>query len=199
MDTVGAAYMTIDNGKYGCEGNHRRAWEYLAKHNTSEWSIVLEDDAIPVPEGFNEQLAQVLDNAPTPIVSLYLGKLRPPHWQSAIRQAVEQATTQDSHYLVGTHLLHAVAVAIRTDLLADMLTSTATTQHAWDFRIAAWALERGHAVSYTFPSLVDHADGDTVVKHPDGKTRTPGRVAWHTGTQGIRTTWDTTRTTPINP
>lgn len=192
---TGAAFMALDGTpKRGCEQNHFHTWDWLKDFASTEWSVVLEDDAEPV-EGFRQQLEAALENAPTPIVSLYLGKQRPPHWQSAIRQATDQATREDACYITGTHLLHAVGVAIHTDLIADMLAHSHTTQHPWDYRIAAWALERQHQVSYTWPSLVQHADQEPVVKHPDGKARTPGRVAWNVG---IRTAWKPT-TVQLNP
>jgi GR25 family glycosyltransferase involved in LPS biosynthesis len=185
MESVGAAYLSMDNGIHGCERNHYRTWEWLKDFAHTEWAVVLEDDAKPVDD-FRQQLEEALNNAPTPIVSLYLGKQRPPHWQSAVHQAVDKAAREDACYITGTHLLHAVGVAIKTDLIADMLTHSQTTQHPWDYRIAAWALESGHKITYTFPSLVNHKDQNPVVKHPDGKTRTPGRTAWKAGT---RTYW----------
>ncbi len=181
----------MDNGELGCERNHYRAWEHLNDFATTEWSIVLEDDAQPV-EDFNQQAAQALAAAPTPIVSFYLGKLRPPHWQNAIRAATEQAVRTDAHYVTATHLLHAVAVAIRTDLIADMLAHARTSRRPWDFTIAAWALQDHHPVAYTWPSLVDHADGPpAITKHPDKAPRPPGRKAWQVGT---RTTWEPSTT-----
>lgn len=182
METVGAAYMSMDSGQYGCEGNHRRTWEWLNAHNTDGWCVVLEDDACPV-EGFT---LDALEAAPSGIVSLYLGKKRPPHWQTKIGYAVEQAEQQDACFITAPTLLHAVAVAIRTDLIPDMLHHTHNTMRPWDYAIGAYAQSISEPVSYTWPSLVDHADGETVTQHPDRQTRTPGRTAWKTGT---RTTW----------
>jgi hypothetical protein len=45
METVGAAYISIDNGTLGCEGNHRKVWQWLNDHATTKWVVVLEDDA----------------------------------------------------------------------------------------------------------------------------------------------------------
>lgn len=190
MDALPAAYMSMDNGSLGCEANHRKAWTYLAGKKT-EWGVVLEDDALPVTN-FREQAEQALAVAPSPIVSFYLGRHRPPHWQSTIHQATDKASADDACFITSTHLLHAVAVAIRTDLIADMLTHTETSVRPWDYAIAAWAVDGDISVSYTWPSLVDHQDGPTVVKHPDGKARTPGRVAWRVG---VRDTWTTTAVT----
>ena len=46
MHNVRAAYMSVDNGIYGCVANHVRVWKRLAKANT-EWVLALEDDAVP--------------------------------------------------------------------------------------------------------------------------------------------------------
>lgn len=194
-DRVGACYLAMDNGEHGCERNHARTWDYLKDFADTEWSLVLEDDAQPV-DGFNQQAAMALDAAPAPVVSFYLGRQRPPHWQNAIRNATEQADRTGTHFIVGTHLLHAVAVAIRTDHIDAMLAHARTSRRPWDFAIAAWALQDGHTVAYTWPSLADHEDGEpAITKHPDKMARTPGRKAWRTGTRPV---WQPT-TTSINP
>lgn len=190
METVGAAYMTIDNGTLGAERNHTKAWTWLRDNATDDWCIVLEDDAVPVT-GFRHQLSEALQQAPTPtVVSLYMGRKRPPHWQQHLKEATEKATNNpDVSWITGTHLLHAVGIAIKTDLVADMLTHTATTRYPWDYRVAAWALTRKHPIHYTWPSIVDHADQPTVTRHPDKMPRTPGRTAWMAAP---RTTWTST-------
>ena len=56
MDSVGAAYASLDNGILGCNGNHRKVWRHLAERFSAHvgYLVVLEDDAVPV-EGFAEQ------------------------------------------------------------------------------------------------------------------------------------------------
>jgi hypothetical protein len=51
-----------------------------------------------------------------------------------------------------------------------------------DENIGQWSRRQGWPIAYTVPSLVDHADGPTLITHPDGAEREPGRVAWRTGT-----------------
>lgn len=169
---IGADILSIDDGTLGCNRNHLKVWTHLAEHNTGEWATVLEDDAIPC-NNFRDQLDQALAVAPTPIVSLYLGRQRPYGYQDRIAAAINT----DACWLLAPRLLHAVAVAIHTNLLADMLTSLPTNIPI-DRAISAWA---PHTVAYTNPSLVDHRDG-TPVAHPAG-SRQPGRTAWHTGTR----------------
>jgi len=186
MDTVGAAYMSVDNGTLGCERNHHRAWSWLNNHNRDDWAVVLEDDAIPV-NGFTTQLAAALDNAPAPIVSLYLGRKRPPHWQNAIEKATTKATDTGACWITTRQLLHAVGVAVRTELVPDMLDATMRSVRPWDYRIGEYARHIDEHVAYMWPSLLDHADGPTVTKHEDRQNRIPGRKAWWTGTRDVWT------------
>ena len=188
VEQIGAAYVHYDDGSLGCNESHHRTWMWHRDNTTTEWSVVLEDDAVPVNE-FAEQLDMALDVAPASIASLYLGRLRPPRWQTRIQSAIANAVVADAHWVVGTHLLHAVGVAIRTDLLTAMR-SHAGHQLPADERITAWARHSGLPIAYTWPSLVDHADGPTLVLHRDGKPRTCGRVAWQTGTRGA---WNSER------
>jgi hypothetical protein len=74
-----------------------------------------------------------------------------------------------------------VGYAIRTALLPDLLGDlphrirTAPIDEA----ISAWAQERDYGISYTWPSLVDHRDEPSLVRHLDGQPRRTGRVAWY--------------------
>jgi GR25 family glycosyltransferase involved in LPS biosynthesis len=179
---VGADYIHWDDGTLGCNKSHRETWAHLA-HMDSEWTVVLEDDAEPIPE-FRHHLSRAITHAPAPIVSLYLGRTRPKTWQNKIRTATQSADNLDAPWIVSTQLLHAVAVAIRTDLLNSMINAIPDT--AIDFAIGAWARSTGHRVAYTWPSLVDHHDGDSLVRHAYGRTPR-GRTAWRTGT---RDTWN---------
>lgn len=180
-ESVGADVLWIDDGTLGCEGNHRRVQVDLSELPSS-WSVILEDDALPVP-GFREQLADALIHAPTPIVSLYLGKMKPAHWQQRIKTALHHAAKEGASWIVSSHLIHAVGYAIKTDLLPSLLKHP--TELPADQHIGHFARSYGHLVSYATPSLVDHADLPTTVTHSDGPRR-PGRKAW---TVGPREQW----------
>lgn len=187
---VGATFMSIDDGALGAEGNHRRVWHELAKQDT-DWSVVLEDDAVPVSD-FNDQLAMALAAAPTPVVSLYLGRQRPPQFQTLIKQATETAD-DDTCWLTSTHMLHAVGVAIRTELVPSLIGSVSNLPA--DQHIGVWARRVRHQIAYSWPSLVDHSDVPTLVNHPDGADREPGRTAWRVGS---RPHW-TSKSVPLSP
>lgn len=178
------AIVSVDTGRIGANTNHQHVWNQLAKHNTT-WSVVLEDDAQPIND-FHLHLTHALDAAPTPIVSLYLGRQRPPQHQQDIADALAKADANQAHWIIATQLFHAVAVAIWTRHIPDML------QHMRpylpiDENIGRWTRQRGYPIAYTVPSLVDHADGPTLIRHPDEAPRPPGRVAHCIGTHN---TWN---------
>ena len=172
-----ADFVSIDNGQLGCEGNHRTVQQHLTAF-PSTWSVILEDDA-QVIESFTEQLNAALVMAPSPIVSLYLGRSRPRQVQRKIVAALAEADTAGAHWIIATRLLHAVGYAVRTELLESLMRHDSKLPA--DEHITAFAQRYGHTVSYSVGSLVDHADGPTVVTHRDGQPRPPGRRAWRVG------------------
>lgn len=171
----------MDNGTLGCSGNHYKTWTYLAQSPT-QWGVCIEDDAKPV-EGFTHQLEQALTVAPTPIVSLYLGQGQPLQWQARIRQAIHAAEQDDACWIVGKRLLYGVAVCIRTDLIPSMLAGIETSTRPIDLAIRDWAVEAGHDICFPTPSLVDHADGPTLITDRTDTSRDMQRTAWRTGTR----------------
>lgn len=191
MADTHAAYMNIDNGTLGCTGNHRKVWQWLADHNPNPWSVILEDDAIPC-DGFKEQLTQALTHAPTPLVSLYLGTGHPRAQQPHIFHTLNTTT---AHYLTTPSTFHAVALALHTGLITDMLTHTQHARTAIDKTISTWASLHNPPIhtTYTLPSLIDHTDGPTTTTH--ARRNSQPRKAWQHGT---RTTWDGS-TTCLNP
>lgn len=178
------AIASMDDGTLGADANHLRAWA-ANTHPRATWLGQAEDDAVPVPD-FKAQVDAALAVAPTPIVSLYLGRSKPKRFQDRISRALIAADEKGACWVTSTHLLHAVAVLIRAELRDDWLDWAHTSTLPIDERMGHWARARGHRVSYTSPSLVDHADFPTLVEHRDGQPRTKPRKAWRTGT---RDTW----------
>lgn len=197
---VAANLISLDGGQRGCFGNHLNAWDML-NNRSGDWKVLLEDDAVPVP-GFRKQLDMLLNAAPTsvPAVSLYLGRTRPVGIQPAIRQCIVSGLKVC--WILHHEMLHAVGIAIRSELVKDMIATITQPPSVFkpiDEAIGAWAATRG-GVAYCWPSIVDHADVDTVIEeHHDGQPRGPvietpsgvpilaRRVAWQTGT---RARWD---------
>ena len=184
MDQVRAAYTNIDDGTLGCDDNHHHVWQWLLQHTTDQWCIVLEDDALPV-DGFISQAEQALSVAPSPVISFYLGRHHIPEleWEQRKRQAIGRADQADAHFITSNHLLHAVAIAVRTDHIARMLAHLNMLPNVLpiDEAITHWIQNTGQDVSYTWPSLADHADQPTLFRHRDKLPRPPGRIAYRTG------------------
>lgn len=187
-----AKVLSYDEGGHlGCRTNHLKVWTKLLQHG-GDWAVVLEDDAVPVT-GFIDQVAGALADPPSDVVGLYLGKGYPRAWQRFIKKATADVT---ANYIVSTHVLHGLATAIRMHLVDDMLrfiTNMQPAQQQWpiDEQITHWCRLRGYPVSYTLPSLVDHADGPSLLVHPDGDDRSLTRVAYRVGSRPV---WDKTRT-----
>ncbi|WP_280365921.1 hypothetical protein [Nocardia wallacei] len=188
------AYLSVDDGTLGAVGNHRHVWEVLVDA-PARWVCVVEDDAVPVTD-FGDQLAAALAAAPSPVVSLYLGRSRPPGWtQRQVRSAVDAADSVGACWVMADRMLHAVGVCLRANLVRDMLTHTRHVRKLVpvDQRFDRWLRLRKLRVAYSVPSLVDHRDGPTLIEHPDGQPRTEPRTAWRTGG---RAAW-TSLTVPV--
>ncbi|AXN53550.1 glucosyltransferase [Gordonia phage Fryberger] len=180
--------IVMDSDNLGPGENHWRAW-VAAYDEDAEWILVVEDDALPI-DGFEDELAQVLSNSPSPVVSLYLGQSRPFSWQHGIGETINMLEMQgdSSGWLLCQQMLHGVGIAIRTDLVTDMLT-WAPMYHTlegrpkpYDEAIGMWCRAMGLPIAYPFPSILDHDDTETLVAHVDKRKREVGtRIAWKTG------------------
>lgn len=174
----------IDPGGFGEWSNHRRAWVALSGSN-AEWSVVLQDDAVPVAQ-IATQAEQALTVAPGPVVSFYAGRSYPPETVRPFSRAVDRADWAGVSWIVTKRLFWGVAVAVRTELIVDMLRTADRVPKgvAYDERLSYWAQKVG-GVAYTWPSLVDHADGPSLVTHRS--ERVLPRKAYRVGT---RPSWD---------
>lgn len=188
-----AEVVALDTGKVGAGRNHEACYEWLAE-SSAPWVVLLEDDAVPVRD-FRTQLNAALAAAPqTGLLSLYLGRTRPPHWQPSIAQVI----ARDEHFLMCSELLHHVAVAIRTDMIPALLAHLKanrryqTGKMPIDEAVGEFCRDMGMRVGYTHPSIVNHDTAlptviDThVSQHPTETGQRPAtelRCAWAFGTR----------------
>jgi len=187
VSTVAQYYPTTiaeDDGRLGCDLNHIQAWELLCGAE-SPWALVLEDDAV-LCNDFDYHLGSALFSAPGPIVSLYLGTGRPVNWQRRAAHAV--ATGRP--WIIATELLHCVAVCVATELIPDMgrvalAAISSPAEKRIDEAITEWVRRECLPVSYTNPSLVNHADNGSLAIHhyPAGRPQPGARVAHSFGTR----------------
>jgi hypothetical protein len=176
------AGLSLDDGTMGENTNGDHTW---AIHNPdTDWALTLQDDAQPIDQLLHHTAA-ALEHAPRTAVSLYVGTGRPK--QDQVERAVHTATATGAAWLEHPTLLWGVAVAMPTDHIAPFLAWASTNHLPYDKRIGAYWQRARIPVRYTWPSLVDHADGPTLVTHPWGPPKSPRR-AWRLGTPER---WDT--------
>ena len=163
----------------GCTKNHVSVWKWHAE-NPASWSLTLEEDAAPVGD-FRTQLAEALQVAPAPIVSLYLGR---GYIEDVRTEALlGRADLLDMNWIVAQgRILHAVALAVRGDLLPSLVDALPRGDQPIDRMLSLWARRKGHQVAYSNPSLVDHLDKESLVT----RYRRTERRAWRTG---VRDGW----------
>ncbi|OUF09464.1 hypothetical protein AZZ95_001167 [Enterobacter roggenkampii] len=165
------AHLLIDDGNHGANWNHRRALEWAAEQTCRV--VVLEDDALPV-HGFTEKVTDWLARFPDDMLSFYLGTGRPPQYQMQIAERFIVADKIQANYITLPRLIHGVCYSVPPQHINRVL-------HQWNSsKPADYAVgdAYGGAVVYPCYSLVDHADGEPVERHPDSAPRTERRRAW---------------------
>jgi len=188
--------IEVDDGTYGCMGNHCLTLEQLyqnGRRSGREWMVVLEDDAQPPETGFHQQVSAALDVAPSPIVSFYNGSGHPPQRQRAFGDA---ASRQDVHWILHPYLRHAVAYAVHMEVielgLVDYMLKMQRERWAPDNAISRFARRWNKPIAYSNPSLVEHEDGPTVIQVrstmgiPTIGMRRPRKAHW----VGTRIKWN---------
>lgn len=167
-----------DGSERSATDNHVRALQYADP--SADWVVVLEDDAVPI-EDFSAVLYNQLSEIDSDkIVSLYLGKQRPPSIQPTLQRTIESAP-EDTSWLVTRSLYWGVGVCIPGGFVDSVSDHVLSSSHPWDSSVGRWALTNSVEVWYSWPSLVDHLDEETTINHADGMGRVAGRRAWRTG------------------
>ncbi|NHA10119.1 hypothetical protein [Enterobacter roggenkampii] len=166
------AHLLIDYGNHGANWNHRRALEWAAEQTCRV--IVVEDDAQP-SKSLNELvIGNWLNRFPDCLVSFYLGTGRPPQYQMQIAERLILADKTNADFITLPRLIHGVCYSLPPQHINRVLAQ-------WDIRKPAdYAVgdAYGGAVVYPCYSLVDHADFESVERHPDSAPRTERRRAW---------------------
>jgi hypothetical protein len=175
---VGGA-LVVDDGR-GEWATHERALEWAAGQDASH-ALVVQDDAVPVPRMLDHARAAV-DAYPDGPIGLYVGRSRPRAAQ--VQRAVEQADLVGASWLEADSLLWGVATIFPTADLPGLLEWCRRAALPYDQRIGLWYRRQRRPVRYAWPSLVDHADGPSLIP---GRPRREPRTAWRTGTPS---TWD---------
>ncbi|HAZ0555641.1 TPA: hypothetical protein I4D55_003247 [Enterobacter hormaechei] len=165
------AHLLIDDGNHGANWNHRRALEWAAEQKCRV--VVLEDDALPV-DLFFTSVTSWLKRFPDYLMSFYLGTGRPPQYQMQIAERLIVADKTQADYITLPRLIHGVCYSVPPQHIERVLSRWDSSKPA-DYAVGD---AYGGAVVYPCYSLVDHADGEPVERHPDSAPRTERRRAW---------------------
>lgn len=165
------AHLLIDDGNHGANWNHRRVLEWAACQPCRV--VVCEDDALPVAS-FTELMDEWLARFPEALVSFYLGTGRPPQYQMHIAERLIVADKTRTDFITLPRLIHGVCYSVPPQHIERVLSRWDSSKPA-DYAVGD---AYGGAVVYPCYSLVDHADGEPVERHPDSVPRTERRRAW---------------------
>lgn len=161
----------MDEHSAGANANHLRALSWAAEQ--SDRVIIIEEDALPV-DGFRDKAQDWLTRFPDNLCSFYLGTGRPPQYQMQIAERLIVADKTRADYITLSRLIHGVCYSVPPEHVQRVLSRWDNSKPA-DYAVGdAW----GGSVIYPCYSLVDHADGEPVERHPDSAQRTERRRAW---------------------
>nr|EKX9101683.1 hypothetical protein [Enterobacter hormaechei] len=161
----------MDEHSAGANANHLRALSWAAEQ--SDRVIIIEEDALPV-DGFRDKAQDWLTRFPDNLCSFYLGTGRPPQYQMQIAERLIVADKTRADYITLSRLIHGVCYSVPPVHVHRVLSRWDNSKPA-DYAVGdAW----GGSVIYPCYSLVDHADGEPVERHPDSAPRTERRRAW---------------------
>lgn len=135
--------------------------------------IVLQDDALPVPD-FPEHARDAIEVHPNALISFYVGTGRPR--QPLVRKAITEADDHECAWLSCNSLLWGVGIAVPARYVAGIVQYRSNLPY--DQRLGAWSRRFQVPVVYTWPSLVDHLDTVGLVRHRKPAVK---RIAHRTG------------------
>jgi len=157
----------------GAKANHLHAWEYLDNAGSllpkqGDWGVVLEDDVV-LCEDFERNLERMLDKAPSTVVSLYLGRGRPPQYQRRISSVI----ANDVSFITADALFSGQGYALPIGYFsAPIIDQLWGIDLPIDEAITQWVRGWHGSVSYPKFSLIEHRDGPTLIDdHGDGQPR----------------------------
>lgn len=141
----------------------RRALE--AYNRDARWHVVLQDDAV-VCRDLIGGLERALGHGPpaNAMVSLYFGRAKP--YNGRVARVARRAEEEGCSWITLPQLHWGVGLVIPTALLDDVLrTGDRTHVLEYDRRLSTVARKLGMPVWYTWPSLVDHRDEPSLLRH----------------------------------
>lgn len=153
------AVLVMDEGDRGSLATHDLAW-WSACTPEADWVMVLEDDAEPIL-GFRHYAEQALAHLPgSGAVSFYLGTGRPR--QGSVSRALSRAG--DASWLRSRSAWWGPSIALPAGHVVPMLERVQSSTLPYDQRLSTYLRSAGIRCYYTLPSLVEHADGPSLIR-----------------------------------
>jgi len=143
---LGKVNIFVDDGTLGAPGNAIQCWENFDKR--ADYHLVIQDDAI-LTEDFLNKAKYYLRGQP--IINFYCGK----KWSEDLNM------TEEKDYRISEQNRGAVAVAIKTKYIPEMINEMKKMSHidGDDRRIKRFFRNKGIKTYFTKPSLVNHRVG----------------------------------------
>ena len=164
------ASLALDkDGRWGPGVNHMRAW-ILGNTTKCDWICVLEDDAVLCTE-FLKHAEEALRNAPSPLVSFYLGTNYPSNKAARAEAEVSAAVEAERDWITLPSLNHGVCIALRQEHVNSMIEYATKSKRPIDEAINEWSQMRRIKTSYPTYSLVDHLDEDILITNSQRSDR----------------------------
>lgn len=144
----------------------RAAW--LQYNPSADWHVVLQDDAMPCRDllvGLEVALGELGSRG---VVSAYVGTGRPA--QAAVVSALSAAQNRGHAWMSLRSLNWGVAVCVPVGVVPAMVEWCDRAGGPYDRRVARYVRDvLRWRTWYTVPSLVDHADGGSLIGHGAGR------------------------------
>ncbi len=154
----------MDPERKGIMHNWLEAAKCALQTTNEKWSIILQDDAVPMP-GWHRALEEALWFSPAPVLGMsYFGSI------------TDSAQKKNVPYLVGPHLIWGAAVAYRHDFLQGLVPWAEKvwedTRYPHDDRlISAYANKIGVDTALTVRAIFDQPVVASTVGHGGGNRR----------------------------
>ncbi|MFW6091097.1 MAG: hypothetical protein ACODAF_04430 [Actinomycetota bacterium] len=146
----------------------RRAWQ--AHDPAADWHLVLQDDALPVPDLLAGLEAALPALPPRSICSPYFGVPGAEH--ERMLRALQRAEERPGPWLRERAMHWGVAIAAPVESIPDMLAwcaRNAVAPKPYDTRLMLFYRKRRYPCFFTWPSLVSHGDAPSLLGHRDGR------------------------------
>lgn len=141
----------------------RQAWLAGIGSPYTHW-MVIQDDALVCRDlipGVEQALRYTSPSSP---LSLYVGQSRP--FADYVESLVQKAENSQASFITTNKINWGVGIVVPTVQIAAMIDyCDRRSDKMYDRRLGKWFLHQGIRVWHTWPSLVDHRNGPSVLGH----------------------------------